>query len=109
MKRDIKSLVILATLSLFTVSIIYTFVLLQVPSSGGPQDFYETSRNVSLNETINVANQYNLSLYLPSELPDDFECTAIYLKDGPFIVIVVYSAEDIVDYKTAELVIQITP
>ncbi len=106
MRRAIKSLIVtLATLFI----IIPIFVLQSLPGSGGGPDFYGTSRYVSLNETINVAKQYNLSIYLPSELPNDFERTAIYLKDGPFIAIVVYSAEGNKDYKTAELVIQISP
>ena len=80
MRRAIKSLIVtLATLSSFIMIIIPIFVLQSVPH--GPPDFYGTSRNASLNETINVAKQYNLSIYLPSELPDDFEYTAIYLKD----------------------------
>ncbi len=111
MRRAIKSLIVaLATLSSF-ILIIFSILGPQIVISigGVPADFYGTSRDVSLNETIIVAKQYNLSIYLPSELPDDFECTAIYLKDSPFIVIVVYSAEGNIDYKTAELVIQISP
>ncbi|HEC40448.1 MAG TPA: hypothetical protein ENI29_19560 [bacterium] len=107
MRRAIKTLIVtFATLFI----IIPIFVLQSLPHSGGsPADFYGTSREVSLNETINVAKQYSLSIYLPSELPNDFERTAIYLKDSPFIAIVVYSAEGNKDYKTAELVIQISP
>ena len=109
MRKVIKSLIVtLATLSSFMLIIIPILVLQSIPHSG-VADFYGTSREVSLNETINVAKQYNLSIYLPSELPDDFECTAIYLKESPFIAIVVYSAEGNNDYKTAELIIQISP
>ncbi|MFW9895767.1 MAG: hypothetical protein ACFFD7_08180 [Candidatus Thorarchaeota archaeon] len=74
-----------------------------------PPDFYGTSREVSLNEMVDFANKNNMSIYLPSELPTNIELTIIYLKDSPFIAIVVYSAEGNKDYKTAELVIQITP
>jgi len=74
-----------------------------------PSDFYGTSKEVSLNEMVEVASKFNISLYLPSELPNNLELTAIYLKDGPFIAMVVYSAEDNKDYKTAEFVIQIVP
>ena len=110
MRKAIKSLILaLATISSFLVIIISAISPLLGISSGGGPDFYGTSREVSLNETIDVVKQYNLSIYLPSELPDDFECTAIYLKDSPFIAIVVYSAEGNIDYKTAELVIQISP
>ena len=109
MRKVIKSLIVtLATLSSFMLIIIPILVLQSIPHSG-VADFYGTSREVSLNETINVAKQYSLSIYLPSELPNDFERTAIYLKDSPFIAIVVYSAEGNKDYKTAELVIQISP
>ncbi len=111
MRKAIKSLiVVLATTSSFILIIITAISpLLGTHIGGTPVDFYGTSRDVSLNETITVAKQYNLSIYLPFELPDDFECTAIYLKDSPFIAIVVYSAEGNMDYKTAELVIQISP
>lgn len=111
MRKAIKSLiVVLATTSSFILIIIIAISpLLGTHIGGTPVDFYGTSRDVSLNETITVAKQYNLSIYLPFELPDDFECTAIYLKDSPFIAIVVYSAEGNMDYKTAELVIQISP
>lgn len=74
-----------------------------------PPDFYGTSKEVSLDEMVEVASKFNLSLYLPSELPNNLELTAIYLKDGPFIAMVVYSAENNKDYKTAEFVIQIVP
>ncbi len=111
MRRAVKSIIVaLVTLSSFILIMFSTLGPQLVISSGGvPADFYGTSRDISLNETIIVAKQYNLSIYLPSELPNNFECTAIYLKDGPFIAIVVYSAEGNIDYKTAELVIQITP
>jgi len=111
MRKAIKSLiVVLATTSSFILIIITAISpLLGTHIGGTPADFYGTSRDVSLNDTITVAKQYNLSIYLPFELPDDFECTAIYLKDSPFIAIVVYSAEGNKDYKTAELVIQISP
>ncbi len=33
----------------------------------------------------------------------------MYFKDGPFIAIFVYSAENNKDYKTAELAIEVTP
>lgn len=111
MRKAVKSLIVaLAIISPFILLIITTsFIIIPQLSGGTPVDFYGTSREVSLNETITVAKQYNLSIYLPFELPDDFECTAIYLKDSPFIAIVVYSAEGNMDYKTAELVIQISP
>ncbi|MFX0199407.1 MAG: hypothetical protein ACFFCW_25070 [Candidatus Hodarchaeota archaeon] len=76
----------------------------------GPADFYGTSREVSLSELVQVADKMDvMPLYLPSALPSGFKLTAIYLKDGPFIAIVVYSAEGNKDYKTAELTIEFTP
>ena len=78
-------------------------------SSGGGPDFYVISREVSLNEMIEKGNEYNLSIYLPAEIPDNLELTAIYLRNWSFLAIVVYSAEGNKDYKTAEFVIQITP
>ena len=57
---------------------------------------------------VDVANESNLSLYLPSELPNNLKLTAIYLRDDSFLAIVVYSAEGNKDYKIAELGIQIS-
>ncbi len=74
-----------------------------------PADFYGTSREVSLDEMVDVANKFNISIYLPSELPNNLELTAIYLRDDSFLAIVVYSAEGNKDYMTAELGIQISP
>lgn len=42
-------------------------------------------------------------------MPKNPELTAIYLKESPFIAIVVYSADGIKDYKSAELTIEIAP
>lgn len=109
MRKAVKSsIVILAILSSF-ILIAITVTFTSLPHSSGGPDFYATSSEVSLNETITVANKYNLSVYLPSELPNNLERTAIYLRNVSFIAIVVYSAEDNKDYKTAELVIQINP
>lgn len=74
----------------------------------GPADFYGTCREVSLEEMVDAADRFNYSIYMPSMVPNNLQLTAIYLKDGPFIAIVVYSAEGNKDYKTAELTIQIT-
>jgi len=80
------------------------------PDIEGIVDFYATSREVSKSELVQVANKLDVTpLYLPSELPPGFKLTAIYLKEGPFIAMVVYSAEGNKDYKTAELVIEIAP
>lgn len=73
-------------------------------------DFYHFSREVSLSELVQVADKLDIKpLYLPSALPHGLQLTAIYLKDGSFIAIVVYSAEGNKDYKTAELTIEIVP
>ncbi len=74
-----------------------------------PADFYGTSKEVNINEFTTYLNKTNLTIYLPSDLLDKYEMTAIYLKESPFIAIVVYSAESNKDYKTAELTIQIAP
>ncbi|UCD01767.1 MAG: hypothetical protein JSV23_01725 [Promethearchaeota archaeon] len=74
-----------------------------------PPDFYYHSREVSLDEMVDIANGFNLSIYLPSELPNNLELTAIYLRDNDFLAIVAYSAEGNEDYKTAEFGIQISP
>ncbi len=74
-----------------------------------PPDIYGTSSEVSLEMMLETAKNYNLSIYLPNEVPKNLELTAIYLKESPFIAIVVYSAESNKDYKTAELTIEIAP
>jgi hypothetical protein len=79
------------------------------PKVGQPPDFYPISREVSFNEFIEEAYKANVSVYLPSDLPNNLELVAIYLKEASFIAIVVYSAEGNKDYKTAELTIEIAP
>ncbi len=74
-----------------------------------PPDFYQTSKEVSLEEMIEIANKNDLLIYLPSELPGNLKITAIFLKESPFIAIVVFSAESNKDYITAELTIEIAP
>jgi hypothetical protein len=74
-----------------------------------PPDFYGTSKEVSIGEFTNFTKKNEIAVYLPSDLPNNLEMTAIYLKESPFIAIVVYSAESNKDYKTAELSIQISP
>jgi hypothetical protein len=74
-----------------------------------PPDFYQTSKEVSLEEMIEIANKGNLLIYLPSELPGNLKIMAIYLKESPFIAIIVFSAENNKDYITAELTVEIAP
>jgi hypothetical protein len=90
--------------SLTTVSIMMTITH---PIISEPADFYGTSKKVSLEEMVTVANQNNISIYLPNTLPHTLELTAIYLKESPFVAIMVYSSEVNKDYKTAELTLQI--
>lgn len=68
-----------------------------------------TKEEVSLEKLINNAKKNNVSIYLPTELPNNYELSAIYLREDNFIAILVYSAEGIKDFKTAELVIEIKP
>ena len=72
-----------------------------------PTDLYGPSDEVSLSELATFANNLNYTLYLPTELPAKLELTAIYIKEGPFSVMVVYSAEGNKEYHTAELTIEI--
>lgn len=111
MKSRTKSYILVALGVLITLSILTSWFISTITferSHGGP-DFYAISKEVSLNDTIDVANDYNLSIYLPSELPDNLELTAIYLRNWSFLAIVVYSADGNKDYKTAEFVIEIVP
>ena len=105
-KSFARASVILVTLFIFALWALNTT---EPDSTHTPLDFYGTSREVSLNEMVKIANELDMSIYLPSDLPKNFELTAIYLKESPFIAIIVYSAENNKDYKTAELVIQISP
>ena len=110
MKRRDKSCVISLAIivALFTLAswFLNTAELVNVRT---PADFYGTSREASLNEMVDVANRFNMSIYLPSELPNNLELTAIYLRDDSFLAIVVYSANGNKDYRIAELGIQISP
>ena len=104
----------LATVIVLTVVAIVVNLPTTEPTSfedtySGP-DFYARSREVSLSELVQVTEKLGRSpLYLSSELPSGLKLTAIYLKEGPFIAIVVYSAEGNKDYKTAECCIEIVP
>lgn len=109
MRRRDKTFIIALAIcfALFTLS--SWFLNISGPRSiPTPPDFYGCSREVSLDEMIEVADKFNISIYLPSELPNNLELTTIYLRDNSFLAIVVYSAEDNKDYKTAELRIQIS-
>lgn len=79
-----------------------------ISTISSPPDFYGTSKVVNLNEFKDFLTKNEIKVYLPSELPKTYEMTAIYLKESPFIAIVVYSGENNKDYKTAELTIQIS-
>ncbi|MEM1569627.1 MAG: hypothetical protein QXM89_03260 [Candidatus Bathyarchaeia archaeon] len=80
------------------------------PISLDPGDFYSADcREVSLDELVKVVSEAGRTIYMPSKLPRGLKLTAIYLKDGPFIAIFVYSSEDNKDYRTAELCIEISP
>lgn len=91
------------------------FIILSIPISSEPTtkseppDFYGTSKEVTFEEMIEVANKYELSIYLPTDLPKNLQLVTIYLKESPFIAIIVYSAEGNRDYKTAELTLEIAP
>ena len=113
MRKNTKSFAI-SLVSLLTILIFAsTFLNSLNPNNNNtissPADFYGTSKEVDINEFTTYLNKYNITVYLPSDLLDKFEMTAIYLKEKPFIAIVVYSADSNKDYKTAELTIQISP
>ncbi len=97
----------MVVLVIFFIVVSWSLNVAEPNTTHEPLDFYGTSRKVSLIEMIEVATKFNISLYLPSESPNNLELTAIYLKDGPFIAMVVYSAESNIDYKSAEFIIQI--
>jgi hypothetical protein len=73
-----------------------------------PPDFYATSKEVDIDEFKIFLKESNISVYLPTSIPNKLSLTAIYLEERSFIAIVVYSAEKNRDYKTAELTVQIS-
>ncbi len=73
-----------------------------------PPDFYATSKEVDIDEFQTFLKENDISIYLPTGVPNELNLTAIYLKESPFIAIVVYSAESNKDYKTAELTVQVS-
>ncbi len=110
MRKNTKSFTI-SLVSLLTLLIFASTFLNSLNNNtiSSPADFYGTSKEVDINEFTTYLNKNDITVYLPSDLLDKFEMTAIYLKEKPFIAIVVYSADSNKDYKTAELTIQISP
>jgi len=110
MNKGQKNLMVALTLGI-TLFIVVSWSINSLPQRiiFEPPDFYGTSEEVSLEEMVEVANKFNLSIYIPSELLRDLKITAIYLKESPFIAIVVFSADGNKDYKTSEFGIEIAP
>ena len=112
MRKNAKSFLIssasLLTILIFASTFLITLNTNNINTTSIPPDFYGTSKEVNINEFTNYLKKNEIAVYLPSDLPKKFEMTAIYLKESPFIAIVVYSAESNKDYKTAELGIQIS-
>ena len=109
MNKKQKNVIIVVIMTIGALSIAsWTLSLISPGIFSEPADFYGTSKEVSLEEMIEVADKKNLTLSLPSELPKNLELTAIYLSESSFIAIVVYSSKGNKDYITAELTIQIT-
>ena len=113
MRKNAKSFLIssasLLTILIFASTFLITLNTNNINTTPTPPDFYATSKEVNISEFTNYLKKNEIAVYLPSDLPNNFEMTAIYLKESPFIAIVVYSAESNKDYKTAELTIQISP
>ncbi|MCD6114637.1 MAG: hypothetical protein J7J78_05000, partial [Thermoprotei archaeon] len=71
-------------------------------------------RTISYEELMKFIVFRNLTIYLPSWLPQDFSLTAIWAKDTgyglEFPLIIVYSRGNVTDYKAREdnLVIEVT-
>ena len=72
-------------------------------------EFIEIAEEVSLQELVDFMAAGGKKLYLPTELPEGLELTAIYMKDGPFVAVLVYDREGVKDPALAELVIQVAP
>ena len=75
-KSFLRACVFLVALLVLASSLLNT----TEPELGEPADFYGTSKEVSLNEMVDVADQSNLLIYMPLELPNNLEFTIIYLK-----------------------------
>ncbi len=109
MRKKSKTFMIAVTMAiLLSIFVSWTLNMENNGIHSIPPDFYGTSKEVSLEEMTEIADINGISIYLPTTLPGNLNMTAIYLKEAPFIVIVVYSAEGNKDYKTAELGIQLT-
>lgn len=101
-----------STITIFAMLVVWPCGLeyYVAPFRTEPVDFYSAGcREVSLDELVKVVSEAGRTIYLPSKPPRGLKLTTIYFKDGPFIAILVYSAEGNKDYKTAELAIEISP
>ena len=108
MRKNEKSFIKGLTIVILLLVLASSLVNLDKPIPGQIADVFEFSDEDSLNEMISAAEKFNKSIFLPFELPNKLEYTALYLKESPFIAILVYSAEGNKDYKTAELTIEIS-
>ena len=72
-------------------------------------DFTRIAEEVSLQELIEYMAEHGATLYLPTQLPDGLEITAVYLKRGPFVAVIVWDSHGNKDPATAELVMQVSP
>jgi len=72
-------------------------------------DFTRIAEEVSLQELIEYMAEHGATLYLPTQLPDGLEITAVYLKRGPFVAVIVWDSHGNKDPATAELVMEVAP
>ncbi len=72
-------------------------------------DFTRVAERVSLQELINYMAEHGMTLYLPTQLPNGLKLTAVWLKDGPFVAMIVYDRHAETDPYLAELVIELYP
>jgi len=68
--------------------------------------FYKIAEKITLNELIDVANTYDLNLYLPTKMPVDITLVAIYYK--PPLIMLSYSDKEVTDYRYDKVTIEVS-
>jgi len=75
----------------------------------GPAPIYKIIKPISLEEFLSISRdisrEYNLSIKLPTYLPDDLKPVAVWYK--PFIAVIAFDNENILSYDMAKVTIEI--
>lgn len=74
--------------------------------SGGPPGLIV--EEASMQEMLEAARIRNISIYLPSNLPNSLTLTTVYIQESPFHVIIPFSSDGNKNYDTAEIYLGIS-